>query len=403
MLKLKPVLESGRCSQLALAGHLGWSRPVLNALLNHGRWPVHVDREAAKAAIRDFLAARGLAVEGVFLRVSESCQGGNPDTTRTVTTPPKGGSNQEWVMLLRNEVVNEQAMGAWGLRADPFRAPEAESEVFLSRPLRAVREAMWQTALGVTPMLAVIGESGAGKSTLREALEERLRRERQPVLVISPFVQEMEDDDNHGRRMKSMHLAQAALALLKPRTPVKRSPQERLGQVRDALVESRRVGMRHLLVIEEAHSLALPTLRHLKRWLELKDGMNRLISVLLLGQTELADKLSETRAEVREVVQRCQVRHLPPLDADLEGYLASRFALAGVDLAAVLEPGAVAALAECLTFRRYSGAKAEKLDVVSLIHPLAVGNLLAAAMNKAAAVGAPKVTAKMVQAVREMV
>src|SRR5574343_1420916 len=131
--------------------------------------------------------------------------------------------------------------------------------------------------------------------------------------------------------------------------------------------------------------------------------MTRLISILLLGQTERAGKLSETSAEVREVVQRCQVRHLPPLDADLEGYLASRMELAGSSLAAVLEPEAVAALGQSLTFRRFSGGKAQAADVVSLIHPLAVGNLLAAAMNRAAAVGAPKVSADMIKAVREMV
>ena len=41
-----------------------------------------------------------------------------------------------------------------------------------------------------------------------------------------------------------------------------------------------------LLVIEEAHCLPTATLKHLKRFLELKDGMQRLIGVALIAQPD---------------------------------------------------------------------------------------------------------------------
>lgn len=42
---------------------------------------------------------------------------------------------------------------------------------------------------------------------------------------------------------------------------------------------------------------------------------------MLIGQPELADKLSERNMEVREVVQRCEVVELLPLDNSLEEFL----------------------------------------------------------------------------------
>ena len=159
--------------------------------------------------------------------------------------------------------------------------------------------------------------------------------------------------------------------------------------------------MQHLLVIEEAHGLAIPTLKHLKRFLELKDGMKRLISVLLLGQPELREKLDERRAAVREVAQRCQVVTLPPLDTALGEYLAHRFSSAGLDLAAIVEPAAVDALMQALTLTQRHGSGPADTQVISLTHPLVANNLLTAAINQAAVLGAPRVTADLVRAVRE--
>ena len=69
-------------------------------------------------------------------------------------------------------------------------------------------------------------------------------------------------------------------------------------------------------MIEEAHGLPLPTLKHLKRFFELKNGFERLLGIVLIGQTELAQKLSENNPAVREVVQRCEVVTLLPLTTE---------------------------------------------------------------------------------------
>jgi len=103
---------------------------------------------------------------------------------------------------------------------------------------------------------------------------------------------------------------------------------------------------------------------------------------------------------VREVVQRCEVVELLPLDARLEDYLKFKLARVGKTLADVIDAGGIDALREKLTVntgRREAGKPVR--DTVSLLYPLAVNNLLTGALNLAADLGAPKVTADVVRSV----
>ena len=115
---------------------------------------------------------------------------------------------------------------------------------------------------------------------------------------------------------------------------------------------------------------------------------------MLIGQTELAVKLSENNPAVREVVQRCEVVTLQPLtDGKLAGYLKHKFARAGKEMAEVLEESAIDAVAERLSQR----ARTRQGTVeTSLLYPLAVNNLISAAMNQTAELGFDKVDGDIV-------
>jgi type II secretory pathway predicted ATPase ExeA len=128
----------------------------------------------------------------------------------------------------------------------------------------------------------------------------------------------------------------------------------------------------------------------LKRFRELKDGLRPLLSVILIGQPELAIKLSEHDPEVREVAQRIEIITLPALGNHLADYLAHRFKRVGIPLDKIADRGALDALRTKLTPARSDG---------SLLYPLAVHNVLAAAMNRAADLGAPLVTADILRGV----
>lgn len=122
----------------------------------------------------------------------------------------------------------------------------------------------------------------------------------------------------------------------------------------------------------------------------MKDGLRPLLSIILIGQPELAVKLSEHNPEVREVVQRIEIITLQQLDNELEGYLTHRFKRAQVPLDKVVERSAIDALRAKLVPPRGSG---------SLLYPLAVQNALTAAMNRAADLGVPVVTADVIRGV----
>lgn len=420
MLILGQILTRHGLSQAWLARELRLSRAAINVLINANTWPKHTGRRDLRSLICAALRSRGVVdadLVDAFLEPDEqeNCapgksSAGEDPRLAEVTTPrtsaaPSGATPQPWEveseMLLRKQTLSEKARAKFAIFRDPFGEPEQSNEVFLSRASRVVREAMWQTAIGHTSFLAVVGESGAGKSTLREELAERLRLEARPVVLIAPYVLGMEENDKKGRCLRSDHIAEAILHAVAGGDALKRSPEARFRQLHEALIASSRMGMQHLLVIEEAHGLAIPTLKHLKRFLELKDGMRRLISVLLLGQPELREKLDERRAAVREVAQRCQVVTLPPLDTALGDYLTHRFLSAGLTLSAIVEPTAIDALMQALTITQRHGSGPADTQVISLTHPLVANNLLTAAINQAAALGAPKVTAELVRAVRE--
>ena len=397
MTGLKPLMTRLRVGQRELARALGWSPAAVNVLVNRGQWPARVDRVAAEHDIRALLAARG-ASDGELMRAFETTT--PPCSNTAASIAGKAGAQQESVMLLRRQSLFPATRKHFGIFRDPFSDDvQSHEDVFASPDVRYVREAMFQTARN-GGFLAVVGESGAGKSTLRRDLIDRIGREQHPIIVIEPYVLGMEDNDSTGKTLKAGHIAESILAAVAPLEKPKRSPEARFAQLHRVLRDSRRGGNHHVLVIEEAHALPIPTLKHLKRFIELEDGFRGLLSIVLLGQSELRLKLAEGNHAVREVVQRCEVVELLPLDARLEDYLKFKLARVGKTLADVIDAGGIDALREKLTVntgRREAGKPVR--DTVSLLYPLAVNNLLTGALNLAADLGAPKVTADVVRSV----
>jgi len=295
-------------------------------------------------------------------------------------------------MLLKKQVLHPETRKAFGLFRDPFAedALLGAEDVFVTPDIRYVREALHQTAC-YGGFLAVIGESGAGKSTLRRDLVDRLERERAPVVVIEPYTLAMEDNDVKGKTLKAAGIAEAVISTLAPLERIRRTQDARFRQMHRLLRDSSRSGYSHVLIIEEAHSLPIPTLKHLKRFFELESGFKKLLSIVLIGQPELASKLSERNPEVREVVQRCEVVELRPLDGALADFLSFKLGRVGKTLDEVLDDGALDALRARLSF--HTGGR----QTVSLLYPLAIGNLMIAAMNLAASIGIPLINSDVIK------
>ncbi|MFN3495484.1 MAG: AAA family ATPase [Hydrogenophaga sp.] len=399
MLRLKHVMNDYGIKQMDLAREMGIARPTLGALINHGQWPRSMDSGALRGLCVGFLKDCGVgdrALTTVFEEVQEPRES---DVAPAVSLDPSTTDEKDDAMLLRKQGLAPAAKKHFGLFRDPL-ADEVQSheDVFVSPDIRYVREAMWQTARH-GGFIAVTGQSGSGKSTLRKDLIDRIEREGQRVIVIEPYVQGMEDNDTKGKTLKAGHIAESILATVAPLEVIKSSPEARFRQVHRVLRDSRRGGNMHVLMIEEAHGLPIATLKHLKRFFELEDGFTKLLAIVIIGQTELRTKLSENDPNVREVVQRCEVVEMQPLDGRLEEYLRFKFDRAGKPLAEVIDDKAIEAMRARLTTRSTFGANRRDAAPVSLLYPLAVNNLLTACMNLAADLGVPRVTADVVKEV----
>lgn len=403
MLMLKHVLQRAGLKQAELAKHLNLSHAAVAQIVNHGAWPRSLDNVVLQMRILDYLQHKGVpdADSGVF---DEVVKVGSPhailaDTADCPVPRPHGHTdlNQEESMLLRKQVLAPATRKHFGLFRDPFADDiQSHEDMFVSPDIRYVREAMFQTAKH-GGLLAVVSESGGGKTTLMRDLEDRVTRENHSIIVIKPYVLAMEDNDKKGKTLKATHIAEAIMAAVAPLEKIRSSPEARFAQLHKALKASHAAGYRHCLVIDEAHALSIATLKHLKRFFELEMGFKKLLSIILIGQPELKVKLSERNQDVREVVQRCEMVELVPFDgARLDEYLRFRFGRLEKPVGDVIDASGIDALRARLTM---TSTRRDRAETVSLLYPLAVGNLMTAAMNLAAGLGVPVVTADVVRGV----
>ncbi len=387
-LKLKETLPRFGLTQSALAKELGLSSAAIAQMLNHDIWPKNRERTALRNDITALLKTNGATpadLHGLFRKVTTGCE-------------PEIPTQEDNGMLLRKQTLLPSARKHFSLFRDPFTDDiQSAADMYVSPDIRYVREAMYQVALH-GGMLAVIAESGAGKTTLLRDLEDRIMRENQPVILIRPYVLAAEDNDIKGKTLKSTHIAEAMMSAIAPLEKTKSSPEARFAQLHRALKESSAAGYSHCLVIDEAHSLPIPTIKHLKRFFELESGFRKLVSIILIGQPELKVKLSERNADVREVVQRCEMIELAPIEAEsVRDYLQFKFARLDRKLDDIIEASGIDALKTRLTMT--DSRSRGKPSRVSLLYPLAIGNLLTASMNLAAELGVPRVNADVVMGV----
>lgn len=395
MSAFKKLLDEHSISQTWIAKKIDVSPATINLIVKHGKYP---KKNAAhlKQQFIQLLVSKGLTEEEILLVMNAVSLTPENDQASGDECTAAQQFDEEQLMLLRKQTLTPAAKKKFALFKNIFTENIRNAgELFNNSDINYVREAMWQVAKGNSSFIAVVGQSGAGKSTLRRELIDRIERERESVIVIEPYVLATEDNDFKGKTLKSLHIAESILSALAPSTNAKRSPEARFRQVHQLLKESSRAGHHHILIIEEAHSLPIPTLKHLKRFIELENGFTPLLSIILIGQDELKIKLAENNQEVREVVQRCEIVTLEPFtQTSLVDYLQHRCNAADRKLSDFIDESGLDAI--CAKLTRNVGRKNQS---ESLLYPLAVGNLLTGALNVAAELGSDVITGDLVMEV----
>jgi type II secretory pathway predicted ATPase ExeA len=392
-LELKGALLRHGLNQSELAGAILQSngRPLSHAamalLINWGTWPKNTPAESIRLQTEVWLAAEGVpqaeidmiwAIDGDDRYRARQPAGvhlgqasGNPFGRPAHRVAKTDIEPLEVVML------SPSAKRHFKLFRDPFTDEmSSPDDVFVSAGQRYISEAMFQTAKN-GGFLAVAGESGSGKSTLRKMLLERIRELQ--IRVIFPRALDKS-------RLSTGNICQAIVNDLAEGEKMRASLEGQARQVEKVLKDSATAGYNHVLLIEEAHDLSIATLKYLKRFYELEDGFRKLLSIVLIGQPELKHKLDERRhPEAREVIRRCEVAELQPLDANVRDYLQHKLGRQTVPLGQVFADDAFDALRETLNQMRQG------------VYPLVVNNLATLAMNRAAELGVPTVSADVIK------
>lgn len=372
-------------------GDAGMSLAAISRVLNHRSWPSNAKPETCRSAVIELLRSRALPEPEIKtawdadLQVEAHAAPASQDALSSPDANPSAAEAVQHLDLPEIQMLSAAAREHFNLPAHPFvddvRNP---ADVYLSREQRYVRESMYYTAKhqGFT---AVIGESGSGKSTLRRDLLDRLQRDNERVVVIRPR------GDMEAGDLRAAHLCEAIINAVSTERMLG-SLEARSKQMVRLLSASAKAGYTHVLLIEEAQDCTKTLLKYCKRLWEMEDGFTRLLGILWIGQPELGDKLDERKNhDMREVIRRCEVATLRPLDANVGDYLALKFKRVGVDAADLLEAGCDEAIRRRLT-RVNPRTKAAE----SQVYPVVVNNLVGAALNMAAELGLPKVTPELI-------
>ncbi len=383
------IQEGGRCRGQGL------SQPMGSLILNWGTWPKLTATQSIKNQTIAFLRQRGVSEDHLGGPLWSEVDGQDyvrqttPRRKPQVATPEAFSTtdNEDEESLPEKEMLSQQAKRHFKLFQDPFLDDiQGPDDVFLDDEQRYIREVMYQAA-SRSGFLAVIGESGAGKTTLRKDLVERIIREQLPITLIQPRIIDK-------GRLTAGAICDAIIQDVSQDMP-RRTLEAKARQIEQLLSGSSRAGNSHVLIIEEAHDLSVSTLKYLKRFWELEDGYKRLMGIILIGQPELKYHLDErTNWEAREVIRRCEIAELRPLDNNLEAYLELKFKRLGKQLSDVFEADAADALRARLVQRRHGTAQ-----VLSMLYPLVVNNTVRKAMNLATEIGVQKVNAEIIRGI----
>lgn len=216
----------------------------------------------------------------------------------------------------------------YGLAARPFELTPNPRYLFLSTShaeALTTLEYAW-VRHGLT---LLIGDAGTGKTTLVYAALQAQRRDTTlSVLLTNPALAR---DEFFDYLAFGFGLSRDAAG----------SKSRCLRELSQSLAERHAAGTASALIIDEAQSLSDALLEEIRLLGNIETPTERLLSIILIGQPELADRLNAPA--MRQLKQRVSLRcTLSPLDlAETAAYISTRIRVAGGDGATVFAPEAI--------------------------------------------------------------
>lgn len=356
------------------------SRPTISNLVNRNIWPRRTPRKEVEQKIEAFLKEQG-ATDEQLKGIWEFSDTVPVDKRREL--PGGNGKAHSRVRRMGALMIDRHCLQHFGLARNPFpKRIRSKEDMLMVEPFSRAFDAVLK-AIEDQEFVCVVGESGSGKTTLRLMVENHLKG--------NPRIQFVKPLDLERERMRPNAIAVAICRDLNPGLRTIPNRRESLFTLAwESLMKCAGQGTNVVLQIEEAHAMTDESLKSLKRIIELCDGFQGALTVILWAQPEiLSRKFSAKNIDLREVAERCYMIPLPGLHRYIDEYLRWKVERAGGRLENVFTPDAVQAIKE----RLEPTEKAPHIDTPLKVHVWASN-----AMMKAMETSESKVTAEVINA-----
>ena len=219
----------------------------------------------------------------------------------------------------------------FGLRANPFNVNPDPRYLFLTRHTEEALACLTYGIQSRKGFVLLTGEVGTGKTTLINKLLEWLRAQQVPTAFI------------FNSRMNVPQFLDYMMADFGIPCDT-RSKSQVLLRLYNWLLERYRDGETAVLIVDEAQNLGDDVLEEIRMMTNLETFTEKLLQIVLVGQTELEQKLKQPN--LRQLRQRLTLRaKTHPLTLEeTKAYIQQRLRIAGCNGQQIFEPEALATI-----------------------------------------------------------
>ena len=392
---LKSILNSANCSVSEFAKMLtrygiNISKTSVGYLLNNGVELKRIDnfRERIERVIdqnfSDIIKSKNINLKDIWNDFKTDLQLLDSSNKKFQSRAKNEIENDEEFLNYYMEVtmLEQHTLQYFGLKNNPFALDiKRESEIYLASPHAYALEVMREVA-EFGGFAVITGQVGSGKTTILSKFIEETKVNNKCHIIYPESIDKT--------RLNAKLILQACIYDLAEQLP--KSGIEALSrQVKKLLIGRSTNNEKTVLIIEEAHDLPVMTLKFLKRIWEMKDGLTRLLGVILVGQSELETRLfGSANTDVREVTARVTHAKVYPIDKQVTDYISHRVRMVKGDISKIITSEAICMVEENLS-------KVDRLgNRISYAYPLAINNMMIRLMNYCANYGERLITADVI-------
>ncbi len=205
----------------------------------------------------------------------------------------------------------------YGLKRDAFHTTPDPGFLYMST---SHQEALGAIIYGIEKrkgFVAITGEVGVGKTTiLRAYLENHSNSQQKTIYIFNPVL--------------SYHELLTSIFRSLEIAPVNNTETEMVNQLHETLIEIYKTGGTVTLLIDEAQNMPISTLENLRMLSNLETATDKLIQIILVGQSELETLLQQPA--LRQFQQRIALRAkiCPLTEKESQAFILHRIAVASV-------------------------------------------------------------------------